>query len=211
MPPIRSSWRITPRAVAERPSELHALAQAVGQCASRLFTDVLKFEEFDQLLDARAVLHLLLPGRAPVEKRGERTRAHAYVPTEHDIVEHGQPAEQGDVLERARDTEPGDLRWPSVRDVAVLEQDGAAIGLVEAADHVEQRRLAGAVRADNRDDFAAAHRDRDILDRAHAAETLGQRDHGKLRLVGRDTRPFGGVERHAPLSSRDHALVLTAW
>ena len=39
-------------------------------------------------------------------------------------------------------------------DAALVEQDVAVVGLVDARDQVEERRLAGAVRADHADDLA---------------------------------------------------------
>ena len=43
-------------------------------------------------------------------------------------------------------------------DAALAEQDLAVVGLVDAGDQVEERRLAGAVRADHADDLALAPR-----------------------------------------------------
>ena len=44
--------------------------------------------------------------------------------------------------------------------------------LVDAGEHVEERRLAGAVRADQRDDLAARHGEVDVVDGDEAAELL---------------------------------------
>ena len=97
----------------------------------------------------------LLPLRqAPVEHAAEHARAHAHVAAEHEVVEHGQAAEQRDVLERARHAERGDRARALAGDVAALERDAAGVGLVEAGDHVEQRGLARAVRADDGEDAA---------------------------------------------------------
>ena len=50
--------------------------------------------------------------------------------------------------------ERGDLVRRRVRDVAAVEDDRAAVGLDDAADRLQQRALAGAVRAEQRDDLA---------------------------------------------------------
>ena len=111
----------------QRAAELDALAQAVGQRRGRLLAQVLQLQELDDLLARRAVPDLLALRQAPVEHAAEHARAHAHVPAEHEVVEHGQAAEQGDVLERARDAERGDGARPLAGDVAALERDAAAV------------------------------------------------------------------------------------
>ena len=71
---------------------------------------------------------------------------------------------------------------PGVRE-AVLRQvadgerrrldDGAAIGLVEAGEHLQQRGLAGAVRAAQADALAVRDLPRDVLEQYAFAEGLG--------------------------------------
>jgi hypothetical protein len=46
----------------------------------------------------------------------------------------------------------------------------AAVGVISAGDHVEQRRLAGAVRPDHADNLVLAHCASDAGKRAHPAE-----------------------------------------
>ncbi len=57
-------------------------------------------------------------------------------------------------------------------DLAAVEPDGAGVGRVQARDQVEQRGLAGAVRADQRVDLAGADREAGVADGADAAEML---------------------------------------
>ena len=52
----------------------------------------------------------------------------------------------------------GDLVRLEADDAALAEQDLAFVGLVDARDQVEERRLAGAVRADHADDLALGDR-----------------------------------------------------
>ena len=61
---------------------------------------------------------------------------------------------------RARAAAP--VRRPA-RDVAARELDRAGVRPVEAAEHVHERRLAGAVRADQPDDLAARELERDAV------------------------------------------------
>src|SRR5262249_32197695 len=57
-------------------------------------------------------------------------------------------------------------------DVLAAEPDRALRGRQYACDQVEQRRLAGAVRADQADDLAAPDRDRDVAVGDEAAKAL---------------------------------------
>ena len=63
-----------------------------------------------------------------------------------------------------------------------LKRDLAGRRRVEAGDHVEEGRLAGAVRADQADDRALRDREVDLVDRDQAAEALGD-------LAGLEDRP----------------------
>src|SRR5205823_7949791 len=77
------------------------------------------------------------------------------------------------------------------------DDDLAAVGLLLAADHLEERCLAGAVRPDDADDRAGRNRERQLVDQqplavafAHIAklddriaEPLGDRNENLLRLV----------------------------
>src|SRR5207249_1662479 len=55
-------------------------------------------------------------------------------------------------------------------DRAAVEADVASVGSVEAAQAVEERRLAGAVRADEADDLSLVHIERDGVEREDAPE-----------------------------------------
>ena len=61
-------------------------------------------------------------------------------------------AEQADVLERPRHAVLHDQVGPAAGHVPAVEADAAVGGLVEPGEHVEEGGLAGAVRADDRDD-----------------------------------------------------------
>ena len=60
-------------------------------------------------------------------------------------------------------------------DVLAVEDDASRGRLVDARDHVEERRLAGAVRADQADDRVPRDREVDVVDGDEAAELLAQR------------------------------------
>ena len=105
-------------------------------------------------------------------------------PTMH-VLEHGHRLEQLDVLERARDAGLGDDVRRLRGDVAPVEHDLTRRRLVEAGHAVEERRLAGAVGADDRDDRLVRDGEVDVVDRHEAAEALGDahRPRGRLPFV----------------------------
>ncbi len=59
----------------------------------------------------------------------------------------------------------------------LADADRTAVRLFLAGDHLEQRRLAGAVRADNADDAAGRQLDRQVVDQRAALEALGDAFH----------------------------------
>ena len=89
---------------------------------------------------------------------------------EQQVVEHRHLREQLDVLERAGDAQGGDLVRAQTLDAAALPADVADLGDVHLADGVEDRGLAGAVGADDREQLAAVDAERDVVDRQHPAE-----------------------------------------
>ena len=103
---------------------------------------------------------------APVDAaRGER--AHG------DVLPHRHAAERAELLERPADAPAVDLIRPEAGERLAGEADLPAVRPVEAGDHVEERRLPGAVRPDDADDLARRHVERDALVRHEAAEALG--------------------------------------
>ena len=73
-----------------------------------------------------------------------------------DVLAHREVAERPAVLERAREAVAAAAMRRPACDVALPERDRALVGTIEAAEHVDERRLAGAVRPDQPDDLAAA-------------------------------------------------------
>src|SRR3569833_3907398 len=92
------------------------------------------------------------------------------VPPDHDVVEHAHVMEQRQVLKRAADAEPG----PRVRikpgDILASIEKLAFGRLVAARNAIDDRGLAGAVRPDDREQLAFVHAERDLGQRADAAE-----------------------------------------
>src|SRR5581483_489411 len=105
------------------------------------------------------------------------------------------------VLEGPREAEPRDLVRRAPRDVGVAEADGAAAA-VDAADAVEHAGLAGAVRADQREQLARRNRERHVLEHGKAAETQAQARNLKLShttsATGDIASPPGTSVAHRP-------------
>jgi hypothetical protein len=117
---------------------------------------------------------LFLLRESPVRERAQHPGLHVDVSAEEQVVEDGHATEQRDVLEGSGDAELGDLARRQLGHVAALEDDAAGIGMIEAADHVEHRGLAGAVGPDDREDLALLSFERDTGDSLDAAKRLGR-------------------------------------
>src|SRR5439155_3054889 len=99
--------------------------------------------------------------------------------------QHGHPSERPRNLERASDATPGDrVRRESVEPIGA-ETDLAAVGGCEAGDHVEERRLARAVRPDEPGDRTLADGERAAGERFDAAEAFGDAGDGQEWSRGR--------------------------
>ena len=145
------------------PGDRHGLALAAGQAG-------------DQDPDARDLdreapqdLDGLLLHRDLVEpaQRAARTR----LATEVEVADDVEVVAQREVLVDGRDPERRRIGWTRDRDDAALPQERAFVGSVDAADQLDERRLAGAVVADQRDDLAGVDVELDVgqrLDRPEA-------------------------------------------
>jgi hypothetical protein len=86
------------------------------------------------------------------------------------VLEDGHRAEQLDVLEGARDPALDDSVRRRPQQGLAVERDLARVGPVQTSDQVEHRRLAGAVGADQADDFPLGHVEADVVDGHDPAE-----------------------------------------
>ncbi len=87
-----------------------------------------------------------------------------------DVLAHRQRAEGVAVLERAREAVPSAAARAPMRHVTVAEQHLASGRPVEAAEHVHECRLAGAVRADEAEHLATPELERDCAERLNTRE-----------------------------------------
>src|SRR5262245_27010637 len=110
------------------------------------------------------------------KRRDPRDLALAREDRQRNIVENAKPVEQIDDLEAARDARPDPLVDRGEGDVVALEQDAAAVRLELSADQINERGLAGAVRAHEREEFALVDGEIHAIAGAQVAELLAEID-----------------------------------
>ena len=148
-------------------------------------------------------------GRAGRAGRGPGSRpacasCPAIIAGQDDVLEHRHALEQVEELEHDADVaaaHAGQLVLALAGDLLAGEHDLAVVGGVEAGDEVEQRRLAAARRAHDRDELAGAEVEVDAAQGPHRRELRLERlAHAAPRTVTPVARP--PVSRAAvPLSS----------
>src|SRR5918999_684515 len=87
-----------------------------------------------------------------------------------DALPHGQAGKKAAFLKRANQPQARDLMWLSTSDPLASECHRAFGWRHEAADRVEQCRLAGPVWADDTHDFVVAHGEGGVVHRSEPAE-----------------------------------------
>src|SRR5206468_10254675 len=93
---------------------------------------------------------------------------------QHEILEHGHLREWPRYLKRAGEPSREDTIGGEPVDPLAHEADRAGLGRERARDQVEERRLAGAVRADEPGDGARVDREIDAVDGAQIPECLDE-------------------------------------
>ena len=95
--------------------------------------------------------------------------------SDENVLDRGHLREEANVLERPPDTELDDRVRGLADDLGPVEDDGPGGRNVDTGDLVEERRLAGAVRPDQRDDRTARNGEVDVVRRHEPAELLPHR------------------------------------
>ena len=93
------------------------------------------------------------------------------------VLSDGEQTERLQALEGASQPLSRPLERCQARDVRAAEQDATSCRLLEAADHVEQRGLAGAVRADQPGDGPGLRPERHAVERSAPTELDGDLSH----------------------------------
>ena len=113
----------------------------------------------------------------------------ADVAAEQDVVQDREVGEQFDVLEGPGDAPGRDLVGPQAHDRLALPADVAFLRVVHLIEAVEDRRLPGAVRADDGEQLPGGDRE------AHAVEG-GEAPEDEADAVDLEQRPFSGCVGH---------------
>src|SRR6266540_5063609 len=130
------------------------------------------------------------------------------------VFDGRHPGEEADVLVRARDAEPRDLVPAQLVDDLPFEQDLPLVDPVPAGDAVEERRLAGPIRADHAHDGFRLDLQVQVADRDEPAEPLGDALGDELWHDPAPTRSRAERPRPSPRrarSSRGGPRVLRTW
>ena len=165
-----------PRVPHDGAGDRDRLALAAGERGDRLPDGANRRdgETLHRLCRARLHLGLLEPLEEVV-----RLAAEVHVLDDVEVV-----AER-EVLVHDLDPELGGVLRPVDRNRRAVEEDLAAVGRVDPGDTLDQRRLAGAVVADERHHLACPHLEVDIGERMHRAEVLRYPAKLEQRAVGR--------------------------
>src|SRR5581483_5503441 len=91
---------------------------------------------------------------------------------DHDVLDHREAPEGPQLLERARHAQPAHAVGRHSREPRAVELDRSLVGRIKAANAFEERRLAGAVRADDAHQFAGGDVEGDAAVGGDAAEAL---------------------------------------
>ena len=102
----------------------------------------------------------------------DRPQQAAAEPLEQYVFADGEPRDQIALLMDDADAGGDRVARTLEANGDAVEAQFALVGPMDAGDDLDQRRLAGAVFAEQRMDRAAAQRQRDVLQREHARESL---------------------------------------
>ena len=177
----------------KRAGKADDLLHAERQAADRRVAIALKLDELDDALDRLAMRDLCAAHARQEQHLGQRIGADARMAAGQQVVQHAHLREQLAVLEGAGEAEPRDFVRRAAGDVLAAETDRAAAA-IDAADAVEHAGLAGAVRADQREQLARLQ-----------PQTTRRRARSGRRSAGSDER-----HRAQPYHLRDRRYCLTS-
>jgi hypothetical protein len=158
----RASCSVSPPAISSRSSSFGcvASARASSSAASRSVRRPAARSRAAQAggQASRSGVRLVLAHRRAEHRRGKR------------VLEHGHGAERLRDRVRAPDAPAAPVVRRGRADLRTEEADRARIRAQVAGDQVEERGLAGAVRADDADELAARDREAQVVDDPERAE-----------------------------------------
>ena len=118
---------------------------------------------------------------------------------EVDVRDDIEVLAQRQVLEHRRNAQIERRAGVAERDLLAPEGDGAGGRLVHAGQHLDQRRFACAVVADQRDHFAGVHVEVDVGQRRDGPEAFGDIAQAQDEFARRAPRGCGIIHRLGPL------------
>ena len=120
----------------------------------------------------------------------------ACLPRYPEVVGDGELVEYAFDLQRALDAKPADLMGLEAGNVLAIEKYAPAADGQQSRNEIEEGRLAGAVRPDDRVQLPSRQRQAEIVDRDEAAESLRQ------MLGAKDRFAHDFVGKIGPLMAR---------
>src|SRR3954466_5125504 len=157
------------RPCGERPGNLEHALLTIGKRAGPMGVLVLKTDKGEKI-------HCLVAESPDPARKKALPQRHVLVDVkarEH-VLEQGELLEEADFLEGAGDAEPRALIRRQPDQVGLSEGERARVGLIDAGEEVQQRRLASAVRTDQPEDRPRKDVQGDVVQCAHPAEALIQ-------------------------------------
>src|SRR4051794_4525081 len=151
------------------------------------------------------------PERGVAPQRRQHAQALPLVRDDRDGDRFGDRERREDVdeLERARHAAPREQHRADAGDVLALEADDACGRLQQPGEDVDERRLAGAVRTDDRDRLAVGDRERNAVERDEVAVRLAHVDRLDQRR-GHVRTTFFHASVARPIRPRGKAMTMTA-
>ena len=142
----------------ERAGERHALPLAAGELTGKALLQAGELHEVEEVQHALADFRL-----------GRAAAAGPHRQAEGDVVEHRHVAEQRVMLEYEADIA---LTQVEAERILLAEENASGGRLVEAGEDAQQRGLAGAGRAEQREKLARRHAQRNVVQRGRVAKSL---------------------------------------
>ena len=164
----------------------HRLPLAAGHLPDQIARPRLGLQVPEELAGA--------PVHAAIVEDRHRPELAPHLAAEKHVGRRGQVVAERQILVDDLDAVPPRLDRPVQHDLATVHPHRAVAREEVAGDHLDQRRLAGAVVAHQPDDLAGLDRQRDVVHRLDGAEML--RDVDELENGQRSSEP--PIARHAP-------------
>jgi hypothetical protein len=173
------------RVGSERPRHLEPPLVAVGKASCPLPMTARKPAVEEELARSVARLGLLALHAARTQDGADDAGVQPAVHPDEHVLDGVHLGEQPDVLERPADPESRDRVGRHVHHLGPVEDDRPRRRLVDAGELVEERRLPGAVRPDQRHDRPARDREVDVVGRDQAPELLADPGRDEQVVRGR--------------------------